>query len=769
MSLPNFDFTRAKSIADDTLDLAVNMKHEYVTVEHLLLTLINNNDICDLLKNLKVDTKSIKADLEAHLNSGVIPRFTLNIAQPVLTESFDRVIKRAITNSMVSGFFSVRLEYLLHSIVEDEEPDSFARYFLLLHGLDPYDLRDYIEHDMVHDLEDMNDQEDGEEEDEQERSRSAKKSKYERIIEKYCINLNAEAKNGRIDPLIGRETEVDTMVLTVSRRRKNNIILVGASGVGKTAVVEGLARLIVEDKVPEAIKNAVIYSLDVSSLMASSGLRGELEGRIKSIIEAIEKQGAEKGIVPILFIDEIHMIMNAGSSSSGSLDIANMLKPALARGTLRCIGGTTYEEFRKYFERDRALLRRFQKLDITEPSPEDSKKIIAGLISSYEEHHGVTYSTEAIEAAVDLTVRYITDRVLPDKAIDVIDIAGARQRIADSSEKETHITASHIEREVARIARIPELEVKEDDSSKLEKLESTLKSVIFGQDNAVEEIVSAVHLSRAGLRDPDKPQGCYLFAGPTGVGKTELAKQLSKTLNIAFHRFDMSEYMEKHSVSKFIGSPPSYVGYGDGGAGSGLLCNAVDSDPHCVLLIDEIEKAHPDVYNIFLQIMDNGELTSSAGKKVNFRNVILIMTTNAGASELSKESIGFGNSTSEGNDDKVIESTFAPEFRNRLDAIVKFKHLAKDHMGSVVDKFVSKLVKQASEKNIEIVLSEEAKDFFIRNGFDSKMGARPMARTIQDHLAKPLSREILFGNLKNGGKVNVKVSDNKIILETQTN
>jgi ATP-dependent Clp protease ATP-binding subunit ClpA len=484
-----------------------------------------------------------------------------------------------------------------------------------------------------------------------------------------------------------------------------------------------------------------------------------MEERVKQIIDAVEKVGEEKGILPMLFIDEIHTIMGAGAGSSGALDVANLLKPALAKGKLRCIGGTTYEEYRKHFEKDRALLRRFQKLDILEPSIEDSKRIIAGISKVYADYHGITYDDAALDAAVELTARYVTDRMLPDKAIDVIDAAGARQKVAHPDARVVQITVELIEDEVSRIAKIPARTVKEDETQKLEHLEQDLHKAVFGQDKAIDAVVDAVFMSRAGLRDPNKPQGNYLFAGPTGVGKTELAKQLSNTLAVPLHRFDMSEYMEKHSVSKFIGSPPGYVGFGDGASGSGLLTNAVENSPHCILLIDELEKAHPDIFNIFLQVMDNGQLTNSAGKTVNFRNVIMIMTTNAGASEIAKNTLGFGDNSTVGNDDKVIEKMFAPEFRNRLDAIVKFNALKSDNMLMIVDKFMAQLNKQAADKGVVITLNEDAKGWLARKGYDPKMGARPLARLIQDSIGKPLSRRILFGDLKTGGTAQVSVVD----------
>ncbi|HEX8350754.1 MAG TPA: AAA family ATPase, partial [Hymenobacter sp.] len=538
-----------------------------------------------------------------------------------------------------------------------------------------------------------------------------------KLLEKYCDNLNADALAGKIDPLIGRQTEVHSLMLTTARRTKNNVVLVGEPGVGKTAVVEGLAKLIAEDQVPDAIKGSVIYSLSIANLLAGTKFRGDMEERVKQVIEAIEKRGEELGVLPMLFIDEVHTMMGAGAGTQGAMDVANLLKPALAKGKLRCIGGTTYEEYRKHFEKDRALMRRFQKLDIKEPSIEDTKLILRGLIPSYEAFHGVKYDLAALDTAVELTSRYITDRFLPDKAIDVVDAAGARQKIRPETEREPVITVELMQEEISRIAKIPSTTVKESEEDKLALLESNLRDTVFGQDNAILEVTDAVYLSRAGLRDPNKPQGNYLFAGPTGVGKTELAKQLAATLSIPLERFDMSEYMEKHSVSKFIGSPPGYVGFGDGGAGSGLLTNAIENTPHCVLLIDEIEKAHPDIFNVFLQIMDNGQITNSSGKTVSCRNVILIMTTNAGATELQKNSLGFGANSREGSDDKVIESMFAPEFRNRLDAIVKFNALASDNMLRVVDKFLAQLAGLAAGKGLTLEFTPTLRNWLAEKGF----------------------------------------------------
>lgn len=757
MSLEEFNLSNAQEALDRALAIASQHTHEYVTLEHLLASLVQEQKVVEVCNDLEVNVKGLTADLETFFASDALSR-TLAGRQPRQTFPLKRVVDRAVAQAMFSGRQNVGYLDILISLLQENDPDSHACYFLKKHGMDVTDLKSHVSHGMGDFAEDGDDVAEDEDDD------KPIKTKAEKFLEKFCVNLNEEAQKGRIDPLIGRENEVHTLILTTARRTKNNSILVGEPGVGKTAVVEGLAKMIAEDNVPDAIKGSIVYSLNIAALMAGTKFRGDMEERVKQVIDAIEKVGQTKGVLPILFIDEIHTIMGAGSGSQGALDVANLLKPALSKGKLRCIGGTTYEEYRKHFEKDRALLRRFQKLDVNEPSIDDAKRIIAGLASTYEEYHGIKYAPEALDAAVELTARYVTDRMLPDKAIDVIDAAGARQKIRPEDERETNISVKLIEAEVSRIARIPERSVKEDDAAKLERLDSDLRGTVFGQDTAIEAVTDAVYMSRAGLRDPNKPQGSYLFAGPTGVGKTELAKQLAATLDIPLERFDMSEYMEKHSVSKFIGSPPGYVGFGEGGAGSGLLCNAVEKNPHCVLLIDEIEKAHPDIFNVFLQIMDNGQLTNSSGKTINFRNVILIMTTNAGATELQKNSIGFGENSVQGNDDKVIERTFAPEFRNRLDAIVKFNPLAREFMLRIVDKLVAQLNKQAQERNVKITIDDDARNWFAENGYDRLMGARPMARLIQDKLGKPLSRLMLFGGLKNGGSANVTVVNGEVTI-----
>jgi ATP-dependent Clp protease ATP-binding subunit ClpA len=767
MAVEDFDPTRAQEIIDQAMQIARRHDHEYVTLEHLLAAVIQDKRVIEVMTELGVNMSDLSADLLNHFNAGVLGK--AHGAEPRQTVSLGRVVQRTVSQVLFSGRHDFRATDILIAILNESGDDSnFACYFLAKQNLDVFDVKSAVAHDDLLDDDDAvietRKLDEGGTADE---DKGPKKSKNERLLDKFCVNLNEQALEGKIDPLIGREAEVASLILTTARRTKNNAVIVGEPGVGKTAVVEGLAKMIAEGNVPDALKGGIVYSLEIGALMAGTKFRGDMEERVKQILDAIEKVGEEKDVPVILFIDEIHTMMGAGAGSNGALDVANLLKPALAKGKLRCIGGTTYEEYRKHFEKDRALLRRFQKLDILEPSIEDAKRILAGLSNVYAEYHGISYDEEALNAAVELTARYVTDKMLPDKAIDVIDAAGARQRIAPEGERKSVITLDLIEEEVSRVAKIPAQSVKEDETAKLAHLKEDLLNAVFGQDKAVETLDDAVILSRAGLRDPNKPQGSYLFAGPTGVGKTELAKQLAATLNIPLHRFDMSEYMEKHSVSKFIGSPPGYVGFGDGASGSGLLTNAVENSPHCVLLIDELEKAHPDIFNIFLQVMDNGQLTNSAGKTVNFRNVILIMTSNAGASELAKNTLGFGDNSVAGNDDKVIEKMFAPEFRNRLDAIVKFNALKSENMIRIVKKFIAQLNKMANSKGVTIALGDDAFEYLARKGYDPKMGARPLARLIQNELSQPLSRAMLFSDLKRGGMVLVSVADDALVLDIQ--
>lgn len=766
MSSNNFAYQEFDSVMRRASEYASENNHEYITTEHLFLSLLEHEDVCVFFDENGVPINDIRNELEEYLKT-VPSREQITIPNhgdlfPSLTISIEKTIANAISLSIGSGRRQINPIFAILAILKDADEDSFSYYLLQKFDIQDEDVRYFID-DEIFDDEDYN----GEipeklrvkaDDEEEETSSTVKTDRFDKNIEKYCENLNAKALAGKIDPLIGRESEIDALTVTVSRRSKNNCILIGDPGVGKTAIIEGLAKKIVDGEVPDAIKNAVIYSMDISSVMASASLRGELEVRIKTIIESIEKKSELTDTIPILFIDEFHMIMNTGSGSNSSMDIANMLKNALARGTLRCVGSTTYEEYRKYVEKDRAMVRRFFNIDVKEPSVAETKLIIKGIISKYEEYHGVSYSEEAIDAAVELSNRYISNKLLPDKAIDLIDVVGARQKVTDEDQRQTVITKDMIIGEIARVARIPEVSVKEDETEKLKKLRENLLNEVFGQDAAINELRNAVVRSRAGLRSERKPQGSYLFVGPTGVGKTEAARQLSMTLGIPLHRFDMSEYMEKHSISRLIGSPPGYVGYGEGGAGSGLLANAVEKSPHCVILIDEIEKAHPDIYNIFLQIMDNGSMTTASGKNVDFRNCYIIMTTNAGASLSQKEPIGLGaisggKSSSDVKAEEAINKAFTPEFRNRLDAILKFNHLEPNDMIKVVDKFMASIVEQAKNKNVEIVLTDNAKNYLATAGYDKKMGARPMERLIQNEISQALAEEMLFGNLRDGGKV----------------
>ena len=580
-----------------------------------------------------------------------------------------------------------------------------------------------------------------------------------RALDQFCINLNEKSKKGKIDKLIGRSSELDRTIQILCRRQKNNPLFVGDPGVGKTAIAEGLAKRIVEKAVPKIMEDATIYSLDMGALLAGTRYRGDFEERLKAVLKDLQKEDKA-----ILFIDEIHTVIGAGATSGGSMDASNLLKPSLGNGSLRCIGSTTYKEFKNYFEKDRALVRRFQKIDIKEPSKDETIKILEGLKTYYEDHHQIKYSPEAIISAVDLSNKYIGDRKLPDKAIDVIDEAGASQYLLPESKRKKIILSKDIESVVALMARIPTKSINQSDKDNLKNLERDLKNFVFGQDKAIQELASSIKLARAGLREEGKPIGSYLFSGPTGVGKTEVARQLAMVLGVELTRFDMSEYMERHSVSRLIGAPPGYVGFDQGG----LLTDAVDQNPHSVVLLDEIEKAHPDLFNLLLQIMDHGKLTDNNGKSVDFRNTILIMTTNAGASELSKSSIGFMNNSKEGSDVEAIERLFTPEFRNRLDAVIPFNYLKIDVIRMVVDKFIMQLEVQLSDKNVSIVLSDEARDWLAKNGYDRFYGARPLGRLIQDSIKKPLAEELLFGSLKEGGTVFVELKKDKLMIKTES-
>src|SRR5213595_291103 len=724
----------------NALGEASRRRHEYATLEHLLIALIDDEHASKVMTACGVSRDELRASVKQYLDNELGALVADSATDPTPTSGFQRVVQRAILHVQSSGRDEVTGANVLVALFSERE--SYAVYFLQQQDMSRLDAVTYISHGVGKgDTASEPRAPEGTEEKTEKDS-----GKKESALKQFTVNLNEKAKAGKVDPLIGRMPEVDRTVQILCRRSKNNPLYVGDPGVGKTAIAEGLARKIVEGDVPDVLKGATIYSLDMGALLAGTRYRGDFEERLKSVFSELEKMPNA-----ILFIDEIHTVIGAGATSGGAMDASNLLKPALSSGAIRCIGSTTYKEFRNHFEKDRALLRRFQKIDVNEPTIEDTIKIIAGLRSSFEGHHNVKYTADAIKSAVELSARYIHDRKLPDKAIDVIDEVGAMQMLVPPSRRKKVITTKEIEAVVATIARIPPKSVSADDKQVLEHLDADLKRVVFGQDIAIEKLASAIKLSRAGLRDPDKPIGNYLFSGPTGVGKTEVARQLAASLGIELHRFDMSEYMERHSVSRLIGAPPGYVGFDQGG----LLTDAIDQHPHAVLLLDEIEKAHPDLFNILLQVMDHGKLTDHNGKIVDFRNVILIMTTNAGASDLAKPAIGFGSGIREGDDQEAINRMFTPEFRNRLDAVISFAALSPETIGRVVDKFVLQLEEQLADRNVAIELDASARDWLAVKGYDPLFGARPLARVIQEHIKKPLAEELLFGKLAKGGTVRV--------------
>ncbi|MCA3721489.1 ATP-dependent Clp protease ATP-binding subunit ClpA, partial [Phenylobacterium sp.] len=662
------------------------------------------------------------------------------------------VIQRAVIHVQSSGREEVTGANVLVAIFSERE--SHAAYFLQEQEMTRYDAVNYIAHGIAKKAGTSEAKPVKGSEDEE---KAAVKTGGE-ALDAYCVNLNEKAKQGKVDPLIGRSAEVERCIQILCRRTKNNPLLVGDPGVGKTAIAEGLARKIINKQVPEVLAGSTIFSLDMGALLAGTRYRGDFEERVKQVVKELENHPDA-----ILFIDEIHTVIGAGATSGGAMDASNLLKPALASGSLRCMGSTTYKEFRQHFEKDRALVRRFQKIDVNEPTIEDSIKILKGLKTYYEEFHKLRYTNDALKSAVELSARYISDRKLPDKAIDIIDEAGASQMLLPESRRKKVIGVKEVEAVVAKIARIPPKSVSKSDTEALLQLETDLKRTVYGQDEAIEQLSAAMKMARAGLRDPAKPIGCYLFSGPTGTGKTETARQLSSTLGIELLRFDMSEYMERHTVSRLIGAPPGYVGFDQGG----LLTDAVDQHPHCVVLLDEIEKAHPDVFNILLQVMDHGVLTDANGKKVDFRNVVLIMTTNAGASDAQRNAIGFGRGKQEGEVEEALKRLFTPEFRNRLDAIVPFRPLTPEIIRQVVIKFVLQLEGQLADRNVTIEITDEAADWLAKNGFDELYGARPLGRVIQEHIKKPLADEILFGRLTRGGHVKVILSDGKMAFDIE--
>ncbi len=739
---------RVEKTLNKAFELAADNEHEYATLEHLLLALIDDEDANEVLLSCNVDIEGLRAVLNDFITNE-LTSLKINKGNEVKpTDSFQRVVQRAANHVQMSGNDEVTGANILVAIFSERE--SHAVFYLNKQNMTRLDAVTYISHggkeDIIYSENDNENQE----------KINTKKTKS--VIDTYCINLNLKAKKGEIDPLIGRDEEVNRTIQVLCRRSKNNPLYVGDPGVGKTAIAEGLARKIVNEEIPDILKDAIIYSLDMGTLLAGTRYRGDFEERLKAILKEISLDDRA-----ILFIDEIHTVVGAGATSGGSMDASNLLKPALASGELKCIGSTTYKEYRSHFEKDRALVRRFQKIDISEPTKKDAIKILKGLKSYYEEHHEVKYTNAAIKAAVDLSDRYIGDRKLPDKAIDVIDELGASQRLLPPSRRKKILGVSDLENIIAKIARIPPKRVNSNDKEQLLNLPRDLKLVVYGQDEAVNELSDAIKLTRAGLRDIEKPIGSYLFTGPTGVGKTEISKQLARNLGLELMRFDMSEYMERHSVSRLIGAPPGYVGFDQGG----LLTDKVDQNPHAVLLLDEIEKAHPDLFNILLQIMDHGKLTDHNGKTIDFRNIILIMTSNAGAADLAKAPIGFGKKNRLGDDAAAIKNLFAPEFRNRLDAIIKFKNLDADVIEKIVDKFIDQLESQLEERKVTIELNKEAKFLLSEKGFDPIFGARPLARVIQEKIKKPLADKILFGELVNGGHIKITVKNGVFIFDVK--
>jgi len=736
----------------NALTAASSRNHEYATLEHLLLALIGDEHASKVMGACGVDLDELKEAVTTYLDTELDALKNDAGNDPSPTSGFQRVVQRAILHVQSSGREEVTGANVLVALFSERE--SYAVYFLQQQDMSRLDAVSFISHGVGKAGQASETREvKGTDED---KSQKGESKKAESALKQFCVNLNDKARDGRVDPLIGRMAEVDRTVQILCRRSKNNPLYVGEPGVGKTAIAEGLARKIIEGDVPEVLLPAVIYSLDMGALLAGTRYRGDFEERLKQVVSELEKLPHA-----VLFIDEIHTVIGAGATSGGAMDASNLLKPALSGGTIRCIGSTTYKEFRNHFEKDRALLRRFQKIDVNEPTVEDTIKILSGLRSAFEEHHKVKYTPDAIKSAVELSARYINDRKLPDKAIDVIDEVGAMQMLVVPSKRKKTITPKEIEAVIATMARIPPKSVSADDTKALATLDTDLKRVVFGQDKAIETLSSAIKLSRAGLRDPDKPIGNYLFTGPTGVGKTEVARQLASIMGIPLQRFDMSEYMERHSVSRLIGAPPGYVGYDQGG----LLTDAVDQQPHCVLLLDEIEKAHPDLFNILLQVMDNGKLTDHHGKTVDFRNVILIMTTNAGAADMARESLGFGNLTREGEDEEAVKKMFTPEFRNRLDAIVSFGYLPTEVVARVVEKFILQLELQLADRDVHISLDDEAKAWLTEKGYDKLYGARPMGRLIQEKVKQPLAEELLFGKLVHGGEVKVRMKDGALAFE----
>jgi len=729
------------------LELANERRHEFATLEHLLLALIDDRDAQGVLKACAVDLDALRGRLTEYVDNELGSLQVRGASEATPTTGVQRVIHRAVVHVQSSGRDEVTGANVLVAIFAERE--SHAAYFLQEQDMTRFDAVQYISHGIAK-RPGMSEPRGvrGVDDEQSEESQGSPEKKGSGALDTYCVNLNEKAAKGKIDPLIGREAEVMRTIQVLCRRQKNNPLFVGDPGVGKTAIAEGLARKIINDEVPEVLADCTIFSLDMGSLLAGTRYRGDFEERLKAVMKEVEAyEGA------ILFIDEIHTVIGAGATSGGAMDASNLLKPALQSGTLRCIGSTTYKEYRQHFEKDRALVRRFQKIDVNEPSIEDAVAILKGLKPYFEEFHKIKYTNAAVRTAVELSARYINDRKLPDKAIDVIDETGASQMLLPEEKRKKKITVKEVEATVATMARIPPKTVSKSDAEVLSNLDRDLKRLVFGQDKAIEQLTAAIKLARAGLREPEKPIGCYLFTGPTGVGKTEVAKQLASLMGVELLRFDMSEYMEKHTVSRLIGAPPGYVGFDQGG----LLTDGIDQHPHCVLLLDEIEKAHPDLFNILLQVMDHGKLTDHNGKKVDFRNVVLIMTSNAGASDMAKAVMGFNRAKREGEDTEAVNRMFTPEFRNRLDAVVSFAGLGQDVIAKVVEKFIFQLEAQLADRGVTIELSEAATKWLGEKGYDEKFGARPLGRVIQEHIKKPLADELLFGRLLHGGAVKVVV------------
>lgn len=743
----NLEQTLHKALAE-----ATERNHEYATLEHLLLALTYDQDAMAVLRSCGIGLHDIREQLEQYLDQELSYLKTEDPEEAKPTTAFQRVLQRAAIHVQSSGREEVTGANVLVALFSERE--SHAVYFLQEQDMTRFDAVNYISHGIAKvpgveptggtpkgtsDHEDVSETKTGQE-----------------ALKSYCKNLNDKAREGKIDTLIGREKEVNRTIQILCRRSKNNPLYVGDPGVGKTAIAEGLAKKINDGEVPEVLKETTIYSLDMGALLAGTRYRGDFEERIKAVLTELEKLDDA-----VLFIDEIHTVIGAGATSGGAMDASNLLKPNLSNGTLRCIGSTTYKEYRNHFEKDRALVRRFQKIDVVEPTIDEAIDILKGLKKYYEDHHNIEYTDEALKGAVELSAKFIGDRKLPDKAIDIIDEVGAAQMLVPEEQRKKLIDLKDIEDVVAAIARIPTKSLTKDDKSALKNLERDLKTLVFDQDNAIDTLCDAIKMSRAGLRETDKPIGCYLFSGPTGVGKTEVARQLSKTMGVELARFDMSEYMERHAVSRLIGSPPGYVGYEQGG----LLTDKIDQHPHCVLLLDEIEKAHPDIYNLLLQVMDYGKLTDNNGKTIDFRNVILIMTTNAGAADQAKPPMGFEREVRVDEDVEAINKMFTPEFRNRLDAIVPFQALKPQTVARVVDKFIAQLEAQLTEKNVSISLSDNAREYLAKKGYDPAMGARPLGRVIQEKVKKPLAEELLFGDLVDGGIVKIDLKDGELTFE----